>query len=398
MPRQRKKTKFSFNVFAVQLFILLILLILADLFLWAAAPIPSGGIREKRFTQNQPGLKREIVYQIDDNGLRALSPIEPEKPGNLIRILCLGASTTDQSTQETGDTWCGILEANLREHYKDSSVKFQTMAFGRGGFRAIDSALWLEDHMEKIKPDIVVTLLGINDLCWNGGPDYQPRNIDRIVEEKRGLTWRFLLTHVGDKCREYSQVYRRVSAIITVYRNKMNLRSGRFVEWHSSNLPERRQEYREAPFVDKPFRNPDPIDEFKLSVNWLADFLEKRGIPVVLLGQPVLWKESSSPEELDRLWLWVNTAAGRVRPPVGWLHAEMQRYNRVQESLAKGDMVKYFDLDPRIPKTLEYFFDDCHYTDLGSILVAKSVLPVLIETTDSLLLKRHMKHSGNHLP
>ncbi|MHC1726811.1 MAG: GDSL-type esterase/lipase family protein [Syntrophobacteraceae bacterium] len=393
MAQKRTRRSIFTKVLLFQLILTIILLILADLLLWVFAPLSAEVIREKRFTQNLPGLKREIIYRRDGNDLRSLSPVKPDKPDNLIRVLCLGASTTEQSTQETGDTWCGILEANLLDHYKDSGVRFQTMAFGSGGDRAVDTALWLKDRIDKIKPDIIITLLGVNDLCWNGGPGYKPKDIEQIIKEKSERTLESLMPALDDKCSRYSQIYRRMSAIIVKVRNIINLRAGRLVEWHSTNLPDRRKEYREFPFVEKAVRDPDPIDEFRLSVKWLVDFLGRREVPVIVLGQPVLWEEACTPEEIDRLWFFVNTPEGRTRPAVAWLHAEMQRYNLVQESLARERKMKYVDLDRKIPKTLEYFFDDCHYTDLGSRQVAQSVLPALIESADSLLEKRHSVHA-----
>lgn len=71
-------------------------------------------------------------------------------------------------------------------------------------------------------------------------------------------------------------------------------------------------------------------------------------------NQPVVWKESLAPMELNSLWFKMN----------------------------------YINLDDKIPKTSEYFFDDCHFTDLGSITVADNILPVLITVIDNAVLKR----------
>ncbi len=382
------------KVFLFQLGIIIALLLIADLVLWVVAPVSLNGIREKKYTQNLPGLKKEIVYRVDENGFRSLTPVSREKPGNLIRVLCLGASTTEQSTQETPDTWSGLLESYLLEHYKDSDFKFQVMALGYGGCRALDSALWMHDTLDKFKPDIVITLLGVTDLCWAGGPGYAPRTVEQMLKTRDELTVKNVRAKLHDVFHKYSQVYRRVWNIVMKFKNRRDLKAGRLVEWHSVGLQDRRKEYRKCPYVENVTRDPDPIEEFKNSTAWLVHFIESRGVPVIVMGQPVSWKESATQEEVNCRWFFVNTPTGAVRPSGTWLLGEMQRYNRVQEALANGRTVKYLDLDSKIPKTVDYFFDDCHYTDLGSRQVAKAALPVLLETIDDLLKKKQAEH-GN---
>ena len=66
----------------------------------------------------------------------------------------------------------------------------------------------------------------------------------------------------------------------------------------------------------------------------------------------------------------------------------MARYNEAQRNTAEVRGVPYVDLDARIPKTLDYYFDDCHYTDRGSRAVALAVLPALTETVKGVVLRR----------
>jgi hypothetical protein len=45
---------------------------------------------------------------------------------------------------------------------------------------------------------------------------------------------------------------------------------------------------------------------------------------------------------------------------------------------------EYIDLDASMPKTLDYYFDDCHFTDKGSARVAAAVLPTLLRNLSKL--------------
>jgi hypothetical protein len=57
---------------------------------------------------------------------------------------------------------------------------------------------------------------------------------------------------------------------------------------------------------------------------------------------------------------------------------EMQRYNVAQREIATMHGAAYVDLDNVVPKSLEYYFDDCHFTDKGSALVAETVDPAAL--------------------
>lgn len=383
MSIQKKSKRKMIKILFVQSIIFIHLFIAVDTIMWMFFPIPIDTV-ERVVTQELPGLKSTIVYKSRKYGLRSLSTIDDDKPNNSIRILCLGASTTNQSTQETQDTWCGILETQLLERYKPLDVTIQTMAFGIGGIRASDDAFWVKEIFDKIEPDIVITLLGINDLVLNGGRNYEPRNIEEIFSEKHQNSEGI----IESLCKEYSQICRRVIQVVRNLRIIEKMKEGEVVEWHSSNLPYLRKKYQNLPYVEAPIRNPDPINEFRQVMTWMITFFKERKARVILLGQPVLWKDSFEPDERNSLWLPINTPEGPVRPAGAWLKREMTRYNLVQQSLASQLSTSYIDLDDEIPKTLDYYFDDCHFTDLGSRAVADNILPVLSSTIDDVILEK----------
>ena len=359
------------KVFLFNAILFVLLVILADIFLWLFLPVAYlDQTKVKLRYQDIPGIKHSIKYESGIYGLRMTSGFDVNKPNNLIRVLCLGASTTQQATQETQDTWCGIVEKELRKHFKNSTFQIQTLAFGKGGFKAKDDAQWLVNYFDKIKPDIVITLLGINDLVWNGGANYKYSGFIEPVLKKHGAY-------------KYSQIFRRINLYKINKKIKKNLETGNVVAWTSKALPDLRKSYQELPYTEKLERNPDPIGEFHDYVKWILEFLRKREVQTIVLGQPVLWKEKYDPDEFNRLWFSVSTPNGAVRTSGKWMKEEMARYNAVQELLAEQAQFVYIDMDARIPKTLEYYFDDCHFTDIGSNAVATNILPRLITTIEN---------------
>jgi len=353
---------------------------LAEAVLWTLLPMRSG--TRVAYSQSLPGVKSRIVYTADRYGLRSLSDWTLPKPPGTIRILCLGASTTNQPTQSTEDTWSAILQRLLERELETQNPKWgvagiQVAAFGGGGQRVFNRVVWCEENLDRFDPDIVVTLEGINDLCFNGGPEYSYGGSEARIASLRespskspGLK-RFLQTN--------SQLYRRAAALKNAIAARRALATGGMFEWHSKNLPELRAKYAAYPYVETLARDPDPIVEFGDGMRALLALLAERQIRPVVLAQPTLWKETMSEAEERALWIFVDTPEGRVRPHSGWLAREMARYNAVQRDCAAAAGAAYVPLDEMVPKTLDAFFDDCHFTDAGNEQVARAILPEVTE-------------------
>jgi lysophospholipase L1-like esterase len=322
--------------------------------------------------QSLPGLKPEVFYRRNAYGLRTDAAIPGPKAPGTRRLLCLGASTTDQATQNLEDTWCAKLAATLSLQLRDSGIRIESASYGRGGYRSVDLLAWAEDSLLAIEPDVVVVLTGINDLAWNGGPGYRYQGLDSALAHSRRVR--------GPKPERPPGILRRACPVALQLCQRLALAvRGRpsSLEWHSANLPRLRRDYRRLPAADTMTRDPDPIVEFREATDSLLGFLGARGIAAVLLGQPVLWSPGLGQAERDALWFGVATPTGSIRPSLEWLAREMERYNAESERMARDRHAAYLDLDRRIPKTLEYFFDDCHFTDRGSDRVAREILPVV---------------------
>jgi hypothetical protein len=184
---------------------------------------------------------------------------------------------------------------------------------------------------------------------------------------------------------KYSQIFRRLRILRQKAFNYWVIKKGQSLEWHNKKLTGLRRKYQNLPFVDHPVRRHDPIFEFSDAMSVLLKFLTDAKIEVIVLGQPTLWKTDMLPQETGALWFPLATPNGEVRPSSAWLEKELCRYNGAQRNLARLYGATYIDLDRRIPKTLDYFFDDCHFTDLGSRLVASEILPIAKERVSAVI-------------
>jgi lysophospholipase L1-like esterase len=109
----------------------------------------------------RPGRPRIVFYSINRLGLRGRAPVVP-KPAGLVRILCLGGSTTFGYHVTDGEEWPARLgEALAREG------RIEVVNAGRPGATTWTDFRALRDRLVQLEPDIVVLYEGFNDL-WRG--------------------------------------------------------------------------------------------------------------------------------------------------------------------------------------------------------------------------------------
>jgi hypothetical protein len=350
-------------------------------FLSVAAPTPFEAPFRRELTQNLPGLEHEFVYEQNGWGFRSLSMHSLEKPEGTFRILALGGSTTKQDTQSTENTWSGILETLLNDALGEP-LRVEVLALGGSGKTAGSRVPILRDAVARVDPDLLITLEGVNDLVWNGLPGYRyagPATFEGVVGEES--SWL-------SRCRAQFQLCRRLKTLKDHLQIEWEKWNGRALEWHSEHLGERRAAYRALPFVPQPIRDPDPFVEFRDALAAMLDYAVSVSLPVLVLGQPVLWHAEMTEEQVAALWFWVGTPNGKVRPEPAWLEREMRRYDEAQRTEAAARGYPYLDLAGRLPKDLDHFFDDCHLTDLGSRVQAEIIFPAVLAEARAMLGKQ----------
>ena len=66
-----------------------------------------------------------------------------------------------------------MLQLKLTELFLDRGVGIETATLAQGGWRVPDLITRMNDQITILQPDIVIVLMGINDLSFNGGPGYR---------------------------------------------------------------------------------------------------------------------------------------------------------------------------------------------------------------------------------
>jgi hypothetical protein len=61
------------------------------------------------------------------------------------------------------------------------------------------------------------------------------------------------------------------------------------------------------------------------------------------------------------------------------LDTALERMNEVMRGVARSDSVPLYDLARELPKSLEYFYDDCHFNPAGARAAGRGLARLLAE-------------------
>ena len=110
----------------------------------------------------------KVFERINAKGLRG--PDRPyEKPHNKYRVLLLGDSFTEGTTQNLEDLVSQLLERDLN---KEGTDCYEVINGGTGGYSTDQELLFFESEGVRYQPDLTVLLFVLNDVQYNNEPKY----------------------------------------------------------------------------------------------------------------------------------------------------------------------------------------------------------------------------------
>ena len=379
-------------------------LVVADILLWMVLPMPHPYVMPGTAEEIQFDLLRrnplnrylpsyhlpaqlvlhpdpEVIHgvgntghvTIDQFGFRDSSIQSIEKPDGELRIIAWGGSTTECIYLDDSETWPTLLHHKLRS--RNQSI--QVINAGRSGDTTRDHIALLSQRLIVFEPDVVLFLVGINDLTLQARPDYSPIRADSrsIVDLPRPS----LRTMISSSVRSVSQIARR---IVHVKRGtiKKDRRGNPVQDLAGRWIAEQRQKLRGLPTGSLDLAS-FPRPEYEENVRTLIGICRAHGAMPVLISQPTIW--GAPPGDWEAI-LWVNLQERHI--PHAQLNTALGKYNDVLRSLAAELHVPLIDLAKTLPKTTEFFYDDDHYTVQGAQEVAQQIAHSIV--SDPTVAKR----------
>ncbi len=250
------------------------------------------------------------------------------KPAHIIRIACIGESTT-------ADGYPAFLEKYLNEYRSNSDYKFEVMNFGHAHYTTNHSVVNFLLNVVDFNPDYIVIHHG-----WNE---------ERIRNAQSG-DFRGDYSHDYKSFSEpeiYDRYLIRISAIYRYFKFMYDKSPG----W--TTLGERIGKERTR--IEPIFKDKDELKPFERNISSMIQISIARNIRVVLTTLPHSTDESI---------------------PQYWCHTGIEQCNEVTRKVSTDfkDKILFVDLDSIITtKHNEIFTDLGHVNDVGRTMKAETI-------------------------
>lgn len=313
-----------------------------------------------------PGFSDVHVATTDGRGYRTNGPIDYDrKPAGVLRVVAIGASTTEQAVLDDRKTWTYLLAEQLA---LSLHRKVEMINAGVAGARAMHNFRTFLAS-EAYAPDVAIFMLGIND--WNHAIRAANRSMPlRLLE---GLSPFSFIESVL-----FGALQRTRAGLIAVFdppdarRGGLREEAGAyFAKW--SNALARR------PVRD--FRMEAVDGQYARSVANIIGECKRRAIVCVFTDQPTAYDANIEPG-LRKL-LWMTPPNESYTLSLETLRDVAATYNGWLENTVAASGLVFCPLARSFPPTTELFFDDCHFNEAGTRRVAALMADCLRKTLSS---------------
>lgn len=335
-----------------------------------------------------PGHSPENRFTVNALGLRGPEPGGDDE----VRILAIGGSTTECLLIDDARAWPLAVAQRIGKTHDGRPV--WSASAGLSGMNSRDHVLHAKYLLPELpRIDVVVAMMGVNDVSAALGmpAKYGPMPVDLPADQQEAALRRAF--HVVPGRLEHSWDYEagplRGLALVQLAVKVKRARSRDLASRHLANDVEgkvvqawRQRRQRASRFLDQLPDLAPALAAYRENLRSFTRLLRERSIRVVLVTQPTLWRADLTPDEQQLLWMggegdFLKEDGVPYFAP-GALAEAMRRFNETMLATCVEEGVECVDLASQIPRDTSIFYDDCHFGDRGSELIADRMSAALV--------------------
>lgn len=257
-------------------------------------------------------------------------------------ILAMGGSTTRNIKLEEQDRYPHLLEQVLQQEYP--SARIRVVNAGMPWYTSKHSLISYETYYQQLKPDMVIVMHAINDICRSFSPP------------------EFAM---GPFAEDYSHYYGPSIRAAQARTFEGSLIDFGLQYWFSS-LRKKAYDFSLDTYVS--------LNSYEQYVRRLVQNIQGDSAQVLLLEQRSLYKPDLSEMEQQALSfgkIYCNNGSRYASPES--LGEAMQQFNQKAEEIAEEEGALFVQIGKKLPSELDFFRDDVHYTPHGTRRLAELV-------------------------
>jgi lysophospholipase L1-like esterase len=268
--------------------------------------------------------------------------------------------------------WPALLQAGLGKTVNGRRVWVGNL--DKAGFNTRDHLALMRLVIEQYDVDAIVMLIGGNDMVHRlmQGERYDPHFVEDEARYRNWVSSRFWMVPLTMQSAEGLFFKRTALWRLAKQLKYLYLYKGMVQDDTGAWLVKLRKLRQLASLIDELPPIDSGLNEYRRNVEAIIQEARRHSIRVVLLTQPTLWKTTMPDQESDLLWMggrpdgsfYTSSALARA----------MNSYNQqLLDTCAKLE-AESIDLAASVPRTLDIFYDDMHFTETGAQRVAADLV------------------------
>ena len=301
---------------------------------------------------------KHIVHTKNAIGFRG-EDIPSEGLYNCLSVIIIGGSTTECFYLSDGKDWPSLLGKKVAQDFKN--VWFNNA--GLDGHSTYGHNILIKENIAKIKPKLVIFLVGMNDVS---------REVKDDEHTAQNFKGRIVLSSLEGFIKSLSAYSEIANITLTIYRSFRAKMLG---------LPHHDIDFTKLEKIDYPEHNiPKVLAEHEKKflpgyyqrLRTLLEQTREEGIDPILITQPALYGNAiDDVTGIDLAEIKVENISGDTK----WKILEL--YNDVTRKVGEEEGVLVIDLAHDLPKSTRFFYDFMHFSNDGAEAVAETIYPHL---------------------
>lgn len=297
------------------------------------------------------GVPDKVLHTTNKWGMRG-DPI-PGDWDERFTILAIGGSTTHCYYLPDDKTWPALLQAHLRR--LDPTLMVQNA--GLDGHSTRGHLLMMQTVVPRIRPDLVVLLVGLNDLSYS--TDEQHLLFGNPNERTGAGYYIYANSRLVQLLYKWFQIYVNKTPVLKP------AGQGSPDGYHGTALRD------PTPLPEKLESILPSLEEFRSNVIQIIKRAKELNITPVFLTQPILFEENTHWDGIGWGAYWLRKQKYAIS--AGTLARMLIIFNENLLSICESEGIPCFDLGAVIPHDQEFFYDAAHFNEAGAARVTGEV-------------------------
>jgi len=321
------------------------------------------------------GIEGTSEFTINELGYRGPLIKDKEKE---YRILIVGGSTSECLYLGDSETWPNLIMEKLNK--TNDGKKVVVLNIGKSGHNTRDHIFQLKYLTKDYEPDLIILMIGANDMLYKLSKRWVWKPFDENSYDE-------------SKSFYYTPKYGKESTLLYKMYKYFNQKFNSNIkpqDEFGKNMVQQRTERKNSNNLI--YGIPDleiPLEDYKKNLNRIIKISRENKVDIIFATQPFLWKENMTEEEDSSLWM--STDFNGNFYPTETMIDSMNKFNTklLKVCLENRDIV-CLDLEKKIEKSLDFFYDDMHFNEKGAEYTSKIFTNFIRENFEEFKYKEYL--------